>query len=243
MYEIYDEIFKYTDIFNPVSQQTLAAAGKLAKLSPGKTLIDLGCGKGFPALFLAGTFGVQVEGFDLGKINIDYANARAKLLNLSSLTQFFCQDLKGFVPSKKYDVVASLGIEPEVYGGRETAFKFFQNTLKESGVLLYTEPVWKKRPIPSEVLKALCSKEDSFLTLAETQQLIQKAGFAELGHFISTKEDWDVYIRSPIRGLQELIEHNTPFAADAKVLLEDFKMEYEAAGRDWDVVLWVLKPV
>jgi cyclopropane fatty-acyl-phospholipid synthase-like methyltransferase len=243
MYEIYDEVFKYTDILNPVSQQTLVAAGKLANLSRGKTLVDLGCGKGFPALLLAGTFGVQVEGFDLGKINVNYANARAKLLNLSILAQFFSQDLKGFVPSKKYDVVASLGIEPEVYDGREAAFKFFRSTLKEGGVLLYTEPVWKKRPLQSEVLTALCSKEDSFLTFAETQQLIQKAGYAELGHFVSTKEDWDVYVRSPIRGLQELIEHNTTFAADAKVMLEDFKMEYEAANRDWDVILWVLKPV
>jgi cyclopropane fatty-acyl-phospholipid synthase-like methyltransferase len=243
MYEIYEEIFKYTDIFNPVSQQTLVAAGKLAKLNPKKTLIDLGCGKGFPALFLAGTFGVQVEGFDLGKNNVDYANARAKLLNLSGLAQFFCQDLKGFVPSKGYDVVASLGIESEVYGGREAAFKFFRNTLKEGGVLLYTEPVWNKRPVPSEVLGALCSKEDSFLTVPETQQLIQKAGYSELGHYVSTKEDWDVYVRSPTRVLQELIEHNTTFAADAKVMLEDFKMEFEAAGRDWDVVLWVLKPV
>ncbi len=243
MYEIFDEIFKYTDILNPVSQQTLVAAGKLANLVLGKTLIDLGCGKGFPALFLAGTFGVQVEGFDLGKINVEYANARAKLLNLSISAQFFCQDLKEFVPSKKYDIVTSLGIEPEVYGGREAAFKFFRNTLKEGGVLLYTEPVWKKRPMSAEVLKALCSKEDSFLTVPETQQLIQKANYMELGHFVSTKEDWDVYVRAPIRGLQELIERNTKFADQAKVMLDGFRMEYEAAGRDWDVVLWVLKPI
>jgi cyclopropane fatty-acyl-phospholipid synthase-like methyltransferase len=242
MYEIYDEIFKYTDFFNPVSLQSLTAAGKLADLSPEKKLIDLGCGKGFPALFLASAFGVQVEGFDIGKVNVDYANARAKLLNLSNSAKFFCQDLKGFIPSKKYDVVASLGIEPEIYGGREAAFKFFRNILKESGVLLYAEPVWKKRPVPPEVLKALCSKEDSFITVSETQQLIQKANYMELGHFVSTKEDWDAYVRAPIRGLQELIERNTKFASEAKVLLDDFRMEYEAAGRDWDVVLWVIKP-
>lgn len=243
MYEIFDEIFKYADIFNPVSQQTLVAAGKLANLSSGKTLIDLGCGKGFPALFLAGTFGVQVEGFDLGKLNVNYANARAKLLNLSGQAQFYCQDLKGFVPNKKYDAVASLGIEPEVYGGREAAFRLFRNSLKEGGTLLYTEPAWKKRPVSSEVLKVLCCKEESFLTIQETRELIKKAGYLELGHFISTKEDWDVYTRSPIRRLQELIKTNSAFTADAKVMLEDFKMEYEAAGKDWDVILWVLKPV
>ena len=242
MYEIYDEIFKYTDFFNPVSFQTLTAAGRLANFGPEKTLIDLGCGKGFPALFLAGAFGINVEGFDLGKVNVDYANARAKLLNLSNQAQFFCQDLRGFVPNKKYDYVASLGIEPEVYGGRESAFNFFRNILKKGGILLYTEPVWKKRPMPFEVLKALCCKEDSFLTFAETQQLIERVNYEEIGHFVSTKDDWDAYVRTPIRGVEEIIKRNTKFAAEAKVMLDDFKMEYEAAGRDWDVVLWVLKP-
>ena len=96
----YDEIFKYSDIFNPISLQTLTSAGKLANLGPEKALVDLGSGKGFPSLFLASIFGVHVEGFDVGKINVDYANSRAKLLNLSQSVQYFCQDLKGFVPTR-----------------------------------------------------------------------------------------------------------------------------------------------
>jgi hypothetical protein len=52
----YEEIFKYTDIFNPISLQTLHAAGKVAQFSAEKTLLELGCGKGFPGLFWAGTY-------------------------------------------------------------------------------------------------------------------------------------------------------------------------------------------
>jgi hypothetical protein len=29
----------------------------------------------------------------------------------------------------------------------------------------------------------------------------------------------------------------------AQMMLDGFKMECEAAGRDWNVVLWVLKPI
>jgi cyclopropane fatty-acyl-phospholipid synthase-like methyltransferase len=134
---IYDEIFKNTAILNPVSLQTLLSAGKLANLGPNKALLDLGSGKGFPSLFLASAFGVSVEGYDLSQINVDYANARAKLLGLSDRVKYFQQDLKGFVPAKKYAVVASLGIEPGLYGGREEAFKMFRSILNEDGVVLY----------------------------------------------------------------------------------------------------------
>jgi cyclopropane fatty-acyl-phospholipid synthase-like methyltransferase len=243
MPNIYDEIFKYSDILNPVSLQTLLSAGKLAKLGSKKTLIDLGSGKGFPSLFLASTFGVQVEGLDLSEINVDHANSRAKLLSLSSRTKYFQQDLKGFVPSKKYDVVLSLGIEPELYGGRKAAFDLFRNTLKESGVVLYTEPLWTKRPVNPHILKTLCSHEDSFLTLDEMQQLIRNMKFQELGHFVSSKDDWDLYVRPPIRALHEMIQAKKGPADDLQVFLDDFKMEYEAAGRDWDVALWVLEPI
>jgi cyclopropane fatty-acyl-phospholipid synthase-like methyltransferase len=243
MPNIYDEIFAHSDILNPVSLQTLFSAGKLANLGPQKTLIDLGSGKGAPSLFYASTFGVNVEGFDLSQINVDYANARAQLLNLSGCAKYFQQDLKGFVPRKKYDVVASLGIEPELYGGREAAFKLFRSKLNEGGVVLYTEPVWKKRPVVPQILKTLCSREDSFLTIPEMQQLILNLKFQELGHFVSSKDDWDLYVRPPIRALHELIQAKIEPADELQAKLDGFKMEYEAAGRDWDVVLWVLKPV
>jgi SAM-dependent methyltransferase len=243
MYEIYDEIFKYSDIFNPISLQTLTAAGKLANLGSEKTLIDLGSGKGFPSLFLASTFGAQVEGYDLSQINIDYANARAKLLNLSCSAKYFQQDLKGFIPAKKCDVAVSLGIEPELYGGREAAFKLFRSMLNRGGFVLYTEPVWKKRPVAPHILKTLCSCEDSFLTIAEMQQLILNLNFQELGHFVSSKDDWDLYVRPPIRALHEMIQAKKEPAAKLQALLDGFKMEHEAAGRDWDVAFWVLKPV
>jgi cyclopropane fatty-acyl-phospholipid synthase-like methyltransferase len=83
------KFFKHTDILNPVSLQALITAGKLATLGPEKTLLALGSGKGFSSLFLVSIFGVAVEGYDLSQINVDYANARAKLLRLSDRVTYF----------------------------------------------------------------------------------------------------------------------------------------------------------
>ncbi len=238
----YEEIFKYSDIFNPISLQTLQAVGKLANFAPGKTLVELGCGKGFPALFWASIFGVQVEGFDISQSYVDYSNARAKLLNLSHIASFFRQDLKSFASTKKYDIVASLGVGAEVFGGWSGAFKFFRSLLKDDGVVLFGEPVWTSRAVKPEVLRALQCKEDTFLTLPETRRQLQDLNMQELGLFVASKEDWELYVRPPIIALQEIIKNKPDLAAEAQAFLADFRMEHEAAGISWETVLWVLKP-
>jgi hypothetical protein len=74
------------------------------------------------------------------------------------------------------------------------------------------------------------------------QQLMRDLRFRELGHFVSSKEDWDLYVRPAIRRLQEILANKKELASEARVLLEGFKTEYEAAGQQWDVVMWVAKP-
>jgi len=75
------------------------------------------------------------------------------------------------------------------------------------------------------------------------QQLLQKVRFQEVAHFVSSKDDWDLYARPPIMSLQQMLTEKKWADAQLQGLLGGFQMEYEAAGRDWNVVLWVLKPV
>jgi len=37
----YNEVFKYSDVLNPISPTTLFSAGKLAQLEPKKAVLDL----------------------------------------------------------------------------------------------------------------------------------------------------------------------------------------------------------
>lgn len=237
----YEEIFKYSDVFNPLSPTTLLLAGKLAGLKPTKTIVDLGSGKGFPSLLWASTFGVNVEGFDLFKTYVAYANERAKMLNLSGKVQYICQDLKDHKFNKQYDVVASLGLDVSIYGDRRQALALFKTLMKKDGVLVVAEPVWLKKPVPAEVLKALGIPETLFITLPEMQQLLQSLGFQVLGHFASSKEDWELYVRPVFVALQEIIQETPALAAAAQGFLDGFKTEYAAAGQFWNMVLWVVK--
>ncbi len=237
----YEEIFKYSDIFNPLSSTTLLLAGKLAGLEPKKTIVDLGSGKGFPSLLWASVFGVKVEGFDLFETYVAYANLRAKMLNLTGKAQYFCQDLKGYTFNKKYAVVASLGLDVSIYGDRSKVLNCFKTLLKKDGVLIVAEPVWLKKPVPAEILKALGTPEASFITLPEMQKLLHDLGFQVLGHFVSSKEDWELYVRPVYVALNEIIKEKPALATEAQAILDGFKTEYDAAGQYWNMVLWVLK--
>lgn len=129
-----------------------------------------------------------------------------------------------------------------MFGGWSSAFKFFRSLLKDDGVVLYGEPVWTNRPVKPEVLCSLQCKEDTFLTLPETRRQLSDLNLQELGLFVVSKEDWELYVRPPIIALQEIIKNKPDLATEAQAFLAGFRMEHEAAGRDWETVLWLLKP-
>lgn len=238
----YTEIFKYSDILNPVSPTTLLLAGALAQLGPKKTVLDLGSGKGFPSLLWASVFGVRVEGFDVNKNFVRYANSRAKMLNLSHRVKYSCEDIRELGLDRKYDVVASLGLGiAQIYGSNGDALRVFKTMLHKNGVLVLAEPVWLAKPVSSKVLKALGEAEDSFLTKPEMQELLRESGFQELGNFVSSKEDWEIYTRPTYIAMQEIIESKSELAEQAQGVINSFRAEYDAAGQHWNMVLWVAK--
>jgi cyclopropane fatty-acyl-phospholipid synthase-like methyltransferase len=238
----YAEIFKCSDILNPVSAAALFSAGKLAHLEPKKMVLDLGSGKGFPSLLWASTFGVRVEGFDINEEFVEYANSRARMLNLSRRVTYSCQDVKELEFKRKYDVIASLGLgAAQVYGDIGDALRFFKTTLNKNGVLFWAEPVWLMKPVPSEVLKALGEAEDNLRTEFEMQKSMEACGFRVLRRFVSSREDWESYVRPVYVAMREIIENKRELAGEAQEVINEFKAEYDAVGRYWDMLLWVAK--
>ena len=238
----YTEIFKHSDILTPISATSLLSAGKLAQLEPKSTILDLGSGKAFPSLLWANTFGARVEGFDINKDYVEYANSRVKMLNLSHRVKYSCEDIRDLRLDRKYDVVAFLGLGiAQVYEENSDALKIFKTMLHKDGTLILAEPVWLAKPVSSEVLKALGEAENSFLTEAETRQLIGESGFQVLGHFVSSKEDWELYVRPVYTAMHGIIESKSELADEAQKVMNGFKAEFDAVGKHWNMLLWVAK--
>jgi cyclopropane fatty-acyl-phospholipid synthase-like methyltransferase len=238
----FEIIFRNSEIFNPVSQTNLFLAGKLAQMSPDKSVIDLASGSGYPSLLWASVFGIHVDGYDLGKKYVEYANMRAKLLCLDGKVQYLCQDLTDFTPSKKYDVVAALGCDVSIFGGRIQALNRFKNMLNPDGTIIFSEPIWITKPTQPHILKSLNLTQGSFLTITEMQNLFQEQGLRDLWHVTSTKEDWELFVRPIFITMQEYMRAHPDLAQDAQAVIDSFQAEYDAAGEAMEVILWVLKP-
>ena len=81
----------FPDEFAHISFVTLAQLQRMAdelRLAPGKTLVDLGCGMGGPALWVARQTGAELIGVDLSAVAIAQANARASALGLDKQGRF-----------------------------------------------------------------------------------------------------------------------------------------------------------
>jgi cyclopropane fatty-acyl-phospholipid synthase-like methyltransferase len=236
------EIFKYSDILNPVSARTLLLAGKIARMQPKSTILDLGSGKGYPSLLWSSTFGVRVEGFDTSNSFVEYANSRAKMLNLSHKAKYYCKNVRELRLYKKYSMVASLGLgTAQAYGTVSDALKTLKTMLQKNGILILAEPVWLSKPVAPEVLKAIGESEDSLLTETEMQQLMEKSGFQVIERFVSSKEDWELYVGPVYTAMQEITASKSELASEAKKVVKGFKAECDAVGRYWNMLLWVAK--
>ncbi len=67
-------------------------------LNNGATLLDLGCGAGGPALFLAWEYGFLVEGVDVSEAGILEAESQAKERGLEGQTGFSICDVSQGLP-------------------------------------------------------------------------------------------------------------------------------------------------
>jgi ubiquinone/menaquinone biosynthesis C-methylase UbiE len=79
--------------FSFVSVSLLRHVVQALDLSPGQTLVDLGCGRGGPGLWLAQQAGAALVGVDFSPAGVSQAAHRAALFGLAGRARFVVGDL------------------------------------------------------------------------------------------------------------------------------------------------------
>ena len=80
-----------------------------ADLSPGQTLVDLGCGRGGPGLWLAREAGALLLGVDFSPVAVGQAGQRAAVFGLAGRARFAVGDLAGTgLPAAAGNAVVSI---------------------------------------------------------------------------------------------------------------------------------------
>jgi cyclopropane-fatty-acyl-phospholipid synthase len=104
-------------------------------LEPGHCVLDVGCGWGGLALYLAHSSDVDVCGITLSKEQLAIATERAARANLTSHVDFRLQDYRAL--EEQFDRIVSVGMFEHVgVGYYETYFRKVHELLIDDGVML-----------------------------------------------------------------------------------------------------------
>jgi len=95
--------------FSFVSAGLLRQVAQALDLSPGQTLVDLGCGRGGPGLWLAWEADVSLVGVDFSAVGVGQAAHRAALFGLADRARFVVGDLtRTGLPPASADAAVSI---------------------------------------------------------------------------------------------------------------------------------------
>lgn len=138
-----DEDKQYSCAYFKTKHDTLEKAqfnkkqhiGKKLLLQPGQRILDIGCGWGGMALYLASLMDVEVVGLTLSKEQYDIAVERAERAGLSDRVKFYLRDYRE--ESGVYDRIVSVGMFEHVGVPQyQTFFNQVTKLLTPDGLML-----------------------------------------------------------------------------------------------------------
>ncbi|MCP3673692.1 MAG: methyltransferase domain-containing protein, partial [Gammaproteobacteria bacterium] len=194
----------------------------------GKKILDIGCGQGRPACYLAKQYGAFVVGTDLEKNLIQRSQLRAKEADLSEQTDF--QLVKpgplNFA-DESFDYVISSGAFTQI-SDKLSMYKECLRVLKPNGVLSCYD--WMKSPGEYSEDMLYWFKLEGLTYAMETiekhQQLLLEAGFSSVK--LTDRSPW---FRKKVK--QELHQIQTEYYSKIVDLIG--KRETEGFIEDWRI--------
>jgi len=176
----YEAIFGRTFVSVGGEVTTREFVAKL-DLKPGMKVLDIACGTGGSAFFMARTYGVDVHGVDLASNMIGIAqDYRAEMEPaVKHRVQFYIEDATEMeYPENFYDVVYSrdaiMHIKKEK---KEELYLKFLSTLKPGGKLMISDYCHGDQEHSQRFLDYVASRNYILYTVKEYGRVLEKAGF------------------------------------------------------------------
>ena len=199
------------ELQNPTSADKVLLLGERLNLGPGSHVLDMGSGRGGPAVLLARTFGCRVTCVEKSEEFVAAARDRVSAAGVETLVELVQADGSRFpIESGRYDSALCLGAS-FIFGGLEETVVALASGVRTGGFVAVGEPYWRKWPLPDEFEP---DEGYEFTTLSETAARFE-ADVVELVTMIaSSRDDWDRYESLQWLTLAEWL-HENPDAAQA----------------------------
>lgn len=140
-----------------------------ARLPPGASVLDLGCGRGDIALAVSRTFEARVTGIDAFAPFIARADERARASALDDRCRFVTGDLRSALPPERaFDAVLLIAVGP-VLGGPRLTVAELREWVRDDGVMIIDDAYRASDSPPGDA-------PDGYMSLESTERALTAHG-------------------------------------------------------------------
>ena len=178
------DIIERNDFYGIVADNGLRFFAEKLNLTPHSHALDLCCGIGGPARFLATTFGCKVTGIDLSAFNHQIAQQRTAKAGLSERVEFIHGDAMNIsFPDETFSHV--FGCEGWCYfADKLPLYKTIYRVLKPNGIIAFLESACDT-PVRLQVEEFLGPVY--YDSVGEYRSMLRTAGFDQIQQFDTTR--------------------------------------------------------
>jgi DNA-binding transcriptional MerR regulator len=217
----FNEIFSELDYWGPGSEQTTAQALSALPFQP-ESILEIGCGNGVATLVLAAQTGARITAIDTDEGALARLRSRAASAGFADRIDARCLDMARLpVPDRSCDVIWAEGSAYII--GVERALEAWRSMLRQGGVLVFSDMVWRTDHPSEEVRQFWASEYPAMTTESRRLKQATRAGYRVLSHFDMGQSALDAYyhpLEARLRDLEGRIEGTR--------VLEDLRRELRA---------------
>jgi len=153
---------------------------KLCRIEKDSHVLDIGCGVGKTACYLAKEVGCRVTGIDLNKGMVEWAKQRAQRKGLESRVEFKVADAQK-LPFKdnEFDAVICESVTAFL-PDKQKGVNEYVRVVKRGGFIGLNETTWASPPTPRLIDYAASVMGADFLEENGWRELLEKAGLKEI---------------------------------------------------------------
>ena len=178
------------EIQDPTSREKIQLLGERLELGPESRVLDMGSGRGGPAILLAGAFGCRVTCVEKRAEFDAAARQRVREAGLGPLIELIRADAREFpIQSDRYDAALCLGAS-FIWDGLSGTLAALASAARPGGFVAVGEPYWRSWPLPKMVDP---DWREEFVTLPDTLERFREATLTPVTLIDASVDDWDRY--------------------------------------------------
>ena len=182
----------YWDGDETVPQAQIRLMERLAEragVSRGASVLDIGCGLGGSAFWLAEQFDCQVTGITISPVQARMANKKARASGLSSRVQFQVRDANQWEPEPESVDLVWIMESSEHFEDKKRFFERCASVLKPGGVLAVCAWLRRDGPMPEDEQKLVATIAKAMLSASLDSLSDYQTWMRDAGLKVTTAED------------------------------------------------------